>query len=77
MRQKDLLPEIGLSRWKQFSHLVPFSKEKFRQLLIQGQAPQPIRFSARCTAYSNSELLRFLNDPLNYHSNSTNNLDSD
>lgn len=73
----DILPKIGMSRWKQFEHLIPFSKEKFRQLVLKGRAPQPIRFSERCTAYSNSELIKFLNDPLNYYSNSSNGSETD
>lgn len=67
------LPDIGMSRWKQFSHLIPFSKEKFRQLVNQGKAPQPIRFSERCTAYSNHEILKFLRAPLNYRSSDVEN----
>ena len=69
MSDTKSLPSIGMSRWKSISHLVRFSKEKFRQLVLKGRAPQPIRFSARCTAYSNLELIKFLNDPLNDQSN--------
>jgi len=60
------LPVDGLSRWRQFAPFSPFSREKFRQLVKVGKAPQPVRFSARCTAYSNKELHRFFADPLNY-----------
>jgi len=60
------LPIDGMSRWNQIAHFLPFSKEKFRQLVIAGRAPQPIFFSQRCTAYSNRELHRFLSDPANY-----------
>jgi prophage regulatory protein len=62
------LPPAGMSRWKQFAPFSPFSREKFRQLSLAGKAPQPVRFSERCTAYHNQDLLRFLADPLNYSS---------
>jgi len=32
----------------------------------EGKAPRPIRFSERCTCYKNSDVIEFLNDPLNY-----------
>ncbi|MDY7579442.1 transcriptional regulator [Herbaspirillum sp. RTI4] len=60
------LPSDGMSRWKQILPYSPFSREKFRQLVIAGKAPPPIKFSDRCTAYSNRELHRFFADPLNY-----------
>jgi prophage regulatory protein len=60
------LPADGLSRWSQIAPFSPFSREKFRQLVIAGKAPQPVKFSERCTAYQNRELHRFFADPLNY-----------
>lgn len=60
------LPIDGMSRWKQAAPFCPFSREKFRQLVIAGKAPQPVKFSERCTAYSNRELHKFFADPLNY-----------
>lgn len=60
------LPSDGMSRWGQILPFCPFSREKFRQLVIAGKAPQPIKFSMRCTAYSNRELHKFFADPLNY-----------
>ena len=53
------LPADGMSRWKQIQPFSPFSREKFRQLVIAGKAPQPVKFSERCTAYPNRELHRF------------------
>ena len=55
-----------MSRWNQIAPFSPFSREKFRQLVIAGKAPQPIKFSERCTAYANRELHKFFADPLNY-----------
>ncbi|CAN5738530.1 hypothetical protein BH11PSE12_BH11PSE12_03980 [soil metagenome] len=60
------LPHDGMSRYQQFKQFCPFSREKFRQLSKLGRAPQPIRFSERCTAYSNRELHRFFADPIAY-----------
>ncbi len=60
------LPVDGMSRWNQIAPFSPFSREKFRQLVRAGCAPQPVKFSERCTAYPNRELHRFFADPLNY-----------
>ncbi|CAN5792414.1 hypothetical protein BH11PSE12_BH11PSE12_02160 [soil metagenome] len=60
------LPLDGMSRWGQFKQFCPFSREKFRTLALAGKAPQPVRFSLRTTAYSNRELHKFFDDPLNY-----------
>ena len=62
----EAIPLDGMSRWNQIKRFSPFSREKFRQLVRAGKAPQPVKFSERCTAYSNKELHRFFNDPLNY-----------
>ena len=62
----ETLPADGLSRWSQIAPFSPFCREKFRQLVRTGRAPQPVRFSQRCTAYSNRELHIFFADPLNY-----------
>jgi prophage regulatory protein len=63
---KAQLPQHGLSRWNQFSLFSPIGRETFRKLVRAGKAPQPVKFSERCTAYSNQELHRFFADPLNY-----------
>ena len=60
------LPFDGMSRWSQIAPFSPIGREKFRQLSLALKAPQPIRLSVRCTAYSNRELHRFLADPLGY-----------
>lgn len=60
------LPVDGMSRWSQIAPFSPFCREKFRQLVRAGKAPQPVRFSERCTAYSNRELHKFFADPLSY-----------
>jgi prophage regulatory protein len=60
------LPEIGKSRWRQFSPYCHVSKEKFRQLSKEGKAPPPERMGIRCTYFDNAELHRWLADPLGY-----------
>ncbi|MBS1154604.1 MAG: hypothetical protein H6R07_528 [Proteobacteria bacterium] len=62
----DTFPTVGMSRWGQFQPFSPISKERFRQLSKQGLAPQPVRLGIRCTMYHNSELHRWLADPVNY-----------
>jgi len=60
------LPADGMSRWNQIAPFSPFSREKFRQLVMAGKAPAAHRLSERCTAYQNRELHRFFADPVNY-----------
>jgi predicted DNA-binding transcriptional regulator AlpA len=62
---KDL-PLIGMSRFSNFKSLMPFSREKFRQLTKAGKAPQPIRMGCRLTMYDNKELHRFIANPIGY-----------
>lgn len=64
--ESKTLPADGMSRWSQIAPFSPFGREKFRQLVIAGKAPQPVKFSERCTAYPNRELHKFFADPLNY-----------
>jgi prophage regulatory protein len=60
------LPHEGMSRWQQLRDFIPVSREKWRQLVLNRRAPQPIRLSMRCTMYSNAEIHRWLADPLGY-----------
>lgn len=60
------LPRIGYSRLKQILPFLPISREKFRQLVRQGKAPQPIYLSSRCCMYTNASIHEFLADPINY-----------
>lgn len=60
------LPTDGMSRYRALSSYIPVSREKWRTLVREGKAPQPIRLSARCVMYRNSEIKKFLDDPLNY-----------
>lgn len=60
------LPAVGMSRWQQLQHIVPVSREKWRQLCLAGRAPAPVRISERCTMYSNEQVLRWIADPVGY-----------
>lgn len=66
---KSELPIDGFSRWGDIKHIVPVSKEKWRQLSRDGFAPPIIRFTARCSFQKNGEILRWLSDPLSYRVN--------
>ena len=59
-------PEPGKSRWGKIKKASPVSREKFRQLSLEGKAPQPQRWGIRCTIYDNKEINRWLADPVNY-----------
>ncbi|WP_297325603.1 transcriptional regulator [Nitrosomonas sp.] len=62
----EVLPLTGKSRYKKFAPFSPVSREKFRQLSLEGKAPQPERMGIRCTFYDNAELHKWLADPINY-----------
>ena len=62
------LPTVGMSRWEQLRHFIPVSRETWRQLVLAGKAPQPIKLSERCTMYNNFEVHRWLVDPISYRS---------
>lgn len=64
--EPEALPATGKSRFNQFKKFIPFSREKFRQLVKEGRAPQPVRMGIRCTFYDNTELHKWLADPVNY-----------
>lgn len=64
--QNISLPALGMSRWAQIKPLLNISREKFRQLVRAGKAPQPIYLSSRCAVYLNAELHKFLADITNY-----------
>ena len=60
------LPTDGMSRYRALSSYIPVSREKWRTLVREGKAPQPIRLSERCVMYRNSDVHEWLKDPLNY-----------
>lgn len=66
IKETDILPIIGMSRFSQFKKFLPLSREKFRQLSKAGKAPQAIRMGSRLTMYQNKEIHRFLENPLGY-----------
>ena len=60
------LPTDGMSRYRALSSYIPVSREKWRTLVREGKAPQPIRLSERCVMYRNSDVHEWLKDPVNY-----------
>ena len=60
------LPTIGMSRFNQIKPFINISREKYRQLVRAGKAPQPVTMSLTCVMYRNEELHQFLKDPMNY-----------
>lgn len=60
------LPDVGLFRFKQFARFLPFSRETWRKLVLEGKAPASIRMGGRCTVWPAAELHKFLRDPVNY-----------
>ncbi|MFL9987136.1 helix-turn-helix transcriptional regulator [Paraburkholderia sediminicola] len=62
----EALPLVGQSRWHQIEPFLPFSRETWRKLCRDGKAPTPTRLSERCTVWNNTEIHRWLADPLHY-----------
>ena len=62
----EQLPLDGMSRWSQCKKFMPISREKWRQLVRDGKAPQPVKLGIRCTMWRNAELHEFLANPANY-----------
>ncbi|PRE84535.1 transcriptional regulator [Burkholderia multivorans] len=62
----DMLPEVGHSRWRQIAPFVGVCRETWRKLCLSGRAPQPTQLSPRCTVWKNTEIHRYLSDPLRY-----------
>ncbi len=62
----DTLPVVGHSRWKQIAPFVSVSRETRRKLCLSGRAPQPIQLSLQCTVWENTDIHRYLSDPLRY-----------
>lgn len=63
---KKSLPLDGFSRWEQLKHFIPVSRETWRKLCKEGRAPQPQRWTNRCTVFSNEEIHRWMKDPASY-----------
>jgi prophage regulatory protein len=60
------LPQDGMSRFTQIKPFIPVSREKWRQLVRSGKAPQPIYLSSTFVLYRNREIHAWLADPVNY-----------
>ena len=60
------LPTDGMSRYTGLKPYIAVSREKWRILVLKGEAPQPIRLSSRCVMYRNADVHEWLKDPLNY-----------
>lgn len=62
----ERLPLDGMSRYSQLKKFLPVSREKWRQLVRDQVAPQPVKLGIRCTMWRNVELHEFLADPAGY-----------
>ncbi|MFM0501867.1 helix-turn-helix transcriptional regulator [Paraburkholderia caffeinilytica] len=61
------LPLDGFTRWADLKHLIPLSHESIRQRELKGLFPKRVQLgSARCVAWSNREIHRWLSDPTGY-----------
>lgn len=60
------LPPAGYSRFNQIKLFFPVTREKWRTMVRQKRAPQPVVLSSKHVIYKNSEVIKFLADPVNY-----------
>ncbi|MBN3850144.1 AlpA family phage regulatory protein [Paraburkholderia sp. Ac-20342] len=61
------LPLDGFTRWSELKHIIPLSHESIRQRELKGCFPKRVQLgSARCVAWSNREIHRWLSDPAGY-----------
>lgn len=61
------LPLDGFTRWNELKRIVPLSHESVRQRELKGRFPKRVQLgSARCVAWPNREIHRWLADPANY-----------
>lgn len=61
------LPLDGYTRWNDLKRLIPLSHESIRKRELKGRFPKRVQLgSARCVAWKNSEIHRWLADPAGY-----------
>lgn len=57
----------GYTRWNDLKRIIPLSHESIRQRELKGRFPKRVQLgSARCVAWKNSEIHRWLADPTGY-----------
>ncbi|MFM0049885.1 AlpA family phage regulatory protein [Caballeronia grimmiae] len=62
-----VLPLDGFTRWSDLKQFVPLSHESIRQRELKGRFPKRVQLgSARCVAWPNREIHRWLADPAGY-----------
>ncbi|CAJ3303804.1 phage transcriptional regulator AlpA [Burkholderia pseudomallei] len=61
------LPLDGFTRWSDLKHFIPLSQESVRTRERAGRFPKRVQLgSARCVAWPNREIHRWLADPAGY-----------
>ncbi|WP_238327970.1 helix-turn-helix transcriptional regulator [Paraburkholderia mimosarum] len=64
---RSTLPLDGYTRWGELKHVIPASHETVRRRELAGRFPKRVKLgSARCVAWKNSEILKWLADPASY-----------
>jgi prophage regulatory protein len=65
--EPQALPLDGYTRWNDLKRIIPLSHESIRQRELKGRFPKRVQLgSARCVAWKNSEIHRWLSDPSGY-----------
>ena len=65
--EPQALPLDGYTRWNELKRIVPLSHESVRLRERAGRFPKRVQLgSARCVAWPNREIHRWLSDPSGY-----------
>lgn len=61
------LPLDGYTRWNDLKRIIPLCHESIRKRELKGRFPKRVQLgSARCVAWPNREIHRWLSDPSGY-----------
>ena len=61
--QEKVLNPIGLSRYNDFCHLLPIKRTTVYKWMKEGKFPMPIINETNFTAWKNSDIINWLNNP--------------
>lgn len=66
---RKILPEQGMSRAKDILPFLPFGRTTLHEWSYDGRFPTPLKLSPTLVAWKNSDVLEWLEDPVDYIEN--------
>ena len=61
--QEPTLNPLGLSRYSDFSHLLPIKRTTVYKWIREGRFPKPVIIEQNFTAWKNKDILEWLENP--------------